>query len=78
MKPADLAARTHFEADVDSPDAEKAHALIHIVVPPGTDGIRDSFAITTQRCCLGGNGGASAVGDIPTNYRLARLGLVTL
>ena len=61
MKFANLAARAHLEADIDGPDAEKPHPFIHVIVPPRTDGIGNTFAITTQRCCLGGDGGAAAV-----------------
>lgn len=78
MESANLAAGGDLEADVHSPDAQNPHPLIHIVVPPRTDGIGDAFSIAAQRRGLGGNGGATTVGDISMDHGLTSLRLVSL
>ena len=77
MESANLSAGGDLEADVHCPDAKNPHPLIHIVVPPRSDGIGDTFAIATQRCGLGGNGGSTTVGDISMDHGLTCLRLVS-
>ena len=78
MKSGHLAATGHLEGNRDGTDAQQAHLFIHIIIPPGADGIGDGFLVATDWGGLGLDGRSASVGDVAANNGLSGFRLVSL